>query len=179
MSRRAGFTLIEVLVAVLLTGVVALVAHGLFSAATDGLRAVDRADLALARDMNARRWLSAAMLSAEAGQGGDGPFEGRPNSATFSVLIATPHGWSELRTVRLAQSGDRFRATVGAEALTLAEPVDSVEFDYLVEPGADARWATTWISPVSLPLAIRVRTMSHLGERVIADTALYLVKARG
>jgi prepilin-type N-terminal cleavage/methylation domain-containing protein len=178
-TRRPGFTLIEVLVAVLLTGVVALMAHTLFSAAVGGLRAVDRADVELARDMNARRWLRAAMLSAEAGQGGDGPFEGRPGSATFSAMIATPDGWPELRTVRLARAGRRFVAAAGGSAVVLAEPVDDVAFDYLVEPGADARWATTWISPVSLPLAIRVRTLRRVAGRAVADTALYLVKARG
>ena len=52
----------------------------------------------------------------------------------------------------------------------------SVRFDYLLVPGADARWVMEWHSQVSAPLAVRV-TLSHTGGEV--DTMLYLVKPRG
>jgi hypothetical protein len=51
-----------------------------------------------------------------------------------------------------------------------------VAFDYLLEPGLNSQWASVWESPVSAPLAIRVR-ITQLDR--IADTLLLIVGPRG
>jgi len=178
-ARRGGFTLLEVLVAVVLTGTVALLAHQLFAAAVDGSRRLEQARRRLDREGNARAFLRDALLALEVGADSAGSFEGEPRRLRFSARLPTSDGWDERRTVGLALAGDRWTAAVGDEPgtrLVLADSVRSVQLDYLLEPGADARWVMDWHSPVSAPLAVRVR-LTRAGDA--CDTMIYLVKPRG
>ncbi len=176
MMRRRGFTLVELMVALILTALVALLAHRTFAVAVTGVRQLREARRQLDRASNAGRWLGAAFLSLELGQEGDGPFEGTHEELRFTTWLPVPGGWLERRTVRLRRRGAEFVAAVdGATPVVLAQYVTDVSIDYLLEPGANTRWASAWSSPVSAPIAIRLRIRS--GER--ADTALYLIKGRG
>ena len=91
-----------------------------------------------------------------------------------------PGGWFEQTPTHLVQAGSHFLGTTGAESLQLADSVSDVAFDYLLDPGADTKWVREWISPVSAPLAVRVR-IAGCGRRDVAcvDTLLFLVKERG
>ena len=175
-----GFTLVEVLVALTLAGLVVLLAHGLFAAATGAARTVQEARAALDREANARRWLQAAALSLDVGQqSGDG-FEGRPDRLRFSTWLESADGWFTRRRVALAQDGGSFVAVLDqADTIALATDVDGVAFDYLLEPGADTKWVREWISPVSAPLAIRLRVGRGTRDGGRVDTLLVLVKERG
>jgi prepilin-type N-terminal cleavage/methylation domain-containing protein len=178
-ARPAGFTLIEVLVALVLTGTVALLAHQLFAAAVDASRRLEAARRRLDREGNTRDFLRDALLALEVGADSAGAFEGEPRRLQFSAWLPTSDGWDERRTVALALEGGRWTAALGDEPgtrLVLADSVRSVGLDYLLEPGADAHWVMDWHSPVSAPLAVRVR-LTHAGGA--CDTMLYLVKARG
>ena len=55
--RRRGFTLLEMMVALTLAALVALLAHQMFSGVLDASRRATEAQATLARQMNARRWL--------------------------------------------------------------------------------------------------------------------------
>ncbi len=169
-----GFALIEVMVAMAIAGIVILAAHRIFTGVADGARAVAVARENLDRSTNARRWLKATFLSLEP------PFEGRANRASFTSWQLVPGGWLEQRPTQLSQDGSRFLGATGAEPLQLADGVSDVAFDYLLDPGADAKWVREWISPVSAPLAIRLR-ITGCGRRDAgcADTLLFLVKERG
>lgn len=176
-TRRAGFTLIEILVAVMLTGLVALLAHQLFTAATEGGRRLHQAWLALDRTSNGRRWLRSAFLSLDVGLEEAGSFEGHPDRVQFSSWLLTPDGWPERRRLELGLDGGQWTAQVPPEpAVILADSVGSVAFDYLLEPGADTKWVREWVSAVSAPLAVRARVRDLRGR---VDTVLYLIKARG
>jgi hypothetical protein len=168
--------LVEVLVALTISGLVVLLAHWLFAAATDAARTVQDARAALDREANSRRWLQAAALSLDVGQqAGDG-FEGRADRLVFSTWLETSEGWFARRRVTLGLDSRGFIAAVDqVDTLVLADDVHTVAFDYLLEPGEDTKWVREWISPVSAPLAIRLR----LGRRPRADTLLLLVKERG
>jgi len=48
--------------------------------------------------------------------------------------------------------------------------------DYLLDYGAGARWVDEWVSPVSAPVAARLRLL-HTGGR--ADTLLLHIGSRG
>ncbi len=176
LTTPLGFTLVELLVALTLSGLVVLLAHRLFAAATGAARTVREARAALDREANARRWLQAAVLSLDVGQqAGDG-FEGRPGRLRFSTWLETADGWFAQRRVALALDGGSFVAVLDqADTIALATEVDGVAFDYLLEPGADTKWVREWISPVSAPLAIRLR----VGRGISIDTLLVLVKERG
>ena len=178
-ARRVGFTLIEVLVALVVTGTIALLAHQLFAAAVDSSRRLEQARRRLDREGNARDFLRDAFLALDVGADAAGPFEGEPRRLVFSSWLPAADGWDERRTVALALDGGRWTAALGKEPgarLLLADSVTSVGLDYLLEPGADAHWVIDWHSPVSAPLAVRVRLTRAGGA---CDTMLYLVKPRG
>jgi prepilin-type N-terminal cleavage/methylation domain-containing protein len=172
MRKSLGFTLIEVLVALTVSSVVVVLAHRLFSAMVDGTRRAAEARMALDREMNARRWLKSAFLSLEAGTAESGGFEGRSTFARFGAWQLVPGGWFEVRRVTIARNGSH---VVGGDVV-LADSVRLLEFDYLLEPGAQATWVREWISPVSAPVAVRMRIQR---EPARTDTMLFLVRERG
>jgi hypothetical protein len=80
----------------------------------------------------------------------------------------------------LLLDGDRFVAQAGAARVSLQREVAGLELDYLLEPGADTKWVREWVSPVSAPVAIRVRIAGcGRGYAAGVDTLLFLVKERG
>jgi len=181
---RRGFTLIEVLVALIVSGVVVLLAHQLFAGVADRGRTLTAARTALDRTANACRWLDATFLSLDVGTEGASGFEGRPDHAVFTTWLLTPDGWFERRIVSLARQDDRLVATgTPGQTITLSDSVSDVGFDYLLEPGAESRWVREWVSPVSAPVAVRMRLTRGFGTgdggRAVTDTLLFLIKERG
>jgi len=172
--RRDGFTLIEVMVAVAIGGLVIIAAHRIFTGVADGARAVATAREHLDRKSNARRWLKATLLSL------DPPFEGRTTRAAFTSWQLTPNGWFAPQATVLATEDAHFVGKSGGNTLRLADGVSGVAFDYLLEPGADTKWVGEWVSPVSAPLAIRLR-IAGCGRQDAScvDTLLFLVRERG
>lgn len=176
-SGKSGFTLIEVVVALTIGAVVVLCAERLFSGAADGGRVVVAARERLDREANARRWLRATFLSLAVGDSGVGGFEGDTNRLRFTAWEMTPGGWFEPARIDVGTRGGYLVAAVSiGQRLTLDDSVRDVAFDYLLEPGADTRWVRRWISPVSAPIAVRMRIARH-GSSV--DTLLFLIKERG
>jgi len=180
MSRtpRDGFTLAEVLVALAIVGLIAVSANRIYTATLDGVGHLRSADRALARRGAGHQLLRSALLSLDVGRDSAGGFSGRPNDARFTAWLPTPDGWNERATVRLAVEGRRWvmRGPAGEPPAVLADSVSAVELDYLLEPGLDARWVREWDSPVSAPLAVRVRIAAPSG---VVDTMLYLIRGRG
>jgi prepilin-type N-terminal cleavage/methylation domain-containing protein len=173
MSRR-GFTLVEVLVALLLAGVGVLTVHGLFGPVADGARRAARTRLDLDRAANARHVLGSTLMSVEVGPPPATLFEGHRNRMTFSAWIPTADGWFEIRPVTVQQDGDRMIVSWPGSRTVLRDSVALLQFDYLLESGLNARWAGVWISPVSPPVAVRVRSSRLSPSRqVVADTSLY------
>src|SRR6266567_9576790 len=129
LARSAlGFTLIEVLVALAIAGLVVLMAHRLFAAAGDAGRALREARMALDREANARRWLAATFLSLDVGTGGDAAFVGQPDRVAFSAWQLTADGWFERRQVALGRDHDRLVAALApGTPLLLADSVTSLD----------------------------------------------------
>ena len=181
---RRGFTLIEVLVALAIGALVVLLAHQVFATVVNRGRTLLAARESLDRTMNARRWLAATFLSLDVGTDSAGGFDGRVDRMAFAAWQRTADGWFERRRITLAREGDRLVAGVTPGApVALMDDVDDVAFDYLLEPGAEARWVREWVSPVSAPIAVRLRVartgcgMRDAGCGV--DTLLLLIKERG
>jgi prepilin-type N-terminal cleavage/methylation domain-containing protein len=175
-TGRTGFTLVEVMVALVLTGMVAVLAHQIFGAVTDHTRRLRDARLVLDRRSNAHRFLQSAFLSLEVGIDSAGAFSGQRDRVNFSSWLPSADGWLERRTVKLGLDGDRWIAISPPDSsVELARGVTALRFDYLLEPGAESTWVGEWESAVSAPLAVRVQVV--WGGR--ADTMLYLIKARG
>lgn len=174
MKSRGGFTLIEVLVALTIASAVVLVAHRIFASVVDGSKAVADARHELDRSANARRWLKATFLSLEP------PFEGRHESVSFTSWQQTAGGWFEQKPTILQLNDSTLVGTTGSERLRLTTGVSSVAFDYLLDPGADTKWVREWVSPVSAPLAVRLR-IAGCGKQDAGcvDTLFFLVRERG
>ncbi len=181
---RQGFTLIEVIVAVTIGALVVLVAHQLFAAVAERGRTLIAARRSLDRAVNARRWLAATFLSLDVGTDGAGGFDGRPDHAAFSTWLLTPDGWFERRQIALSAEQGQLRAAVTpGMPIALVDSVTDVQFDYLLEPGAESRWVREWVSPVSAPVAVRMRIAKAGCEMrdagCVVDTLLFLIKERG
>jgi hypothetical protein len=181
---RSGFTLIELMVALTTGVVVVLVAHQLFAATADRGHTLITARNSLDRAANARRWLAATFLSLDVGTEGAGGFEGRGDHVVFTAWLLTPDGWFERRPVTLGSEQGHVQASVTpGTPIALIDSVSDVQFDYLLEPGADSRWVREWVSPVSAPVAVRMRIakagcwMRDAG--CVVDTLLFLIKERG
>ncbi len=179
-----GFTLVEVLVALTIAALVVLLAHQMFAAVAERGRTLVAARDSLDRAANARRWLKATFLSLDVGTDGAGGFDGRADRLAFSAWERTADGWFERRRIALGCDGDRLVASViPGEPVALMDGVTRVAFDYLLEPGAESRWVREWVSPVSAPVAIRIRVTrgrgTRDGGRVVTDTLLFLMKERG
>jgi type II secretory pathway pseudopilin PulG len=173
-THEGGFTLIDVLVALAVGGLVIVAAHRIFAGVGDSSRAIAAAREHLDRQANARRWLKSAYLSLEP------PFEGRTDRMSFSSWQLSSGGWFEPRVLTVSRAGDQLVAEGAAGTVVLREGVTDVAFDYLLEPGADTKWVREWVSPVSAPLAVRLRIAGcGRGEAGWVDTLLFLIRERG
>jgi len=196
---RRGFTLIELMVALVLGGLVVLLAHRTFGVATElGGRVAARRQ-AHDRATNARRFLAAAFGSLEVGTVRNTGFRGLEDEVSFATWLvdesgapvrrqmtvrldrnaggATPVAASEAETARLlAIVGPVEGGNAPRDTLVLAPEVTGLALDYLLDFGADAAWVREWRSPVSAPLAVRLRVGGASGA---VDTLLCVIGPRG
>lgn len=175
----SGFTLLELLAALAISGLVFLLASRLLSVAIGSSSALREARTALDREQNGYRWLRSAFgsLDLSAAPGG---FEGQPDRIRFGSWRPSPAGWPVPRGVSLALVDG---ALLGQEdsdpPIRLADSVAALAVDYLLEPGADTRWVRQWISPLTAPVAVRLRIARRAGQTMQVDTLLLLIGERG
>lgn len=173
-----GFTLVEVMVALAVGALVALLAHRTLWAAADlGAR------LAAAREvhdraMNARRFLALAFGSLDVGTGPSGGFDGDVDGVRFATWLPSVRGAPERCVVSVRLADSALVALAGTDTLHLVPGAGAVAFDYLLDFGADATWVQGWSSPASAPLAVRIR-IGRRGREAKLDTLLFLIGPRG
>lgn len=155
MSRR-GFTLVEVLVAITLTGLAVGVAVGVFQATAGSLRALETGSVDHARSMNGRIWLSDALMTIRRREDGRPAFQGGPSYMSFDGWFLTPGGWVEPGTARVAFEGGRLIASSPMGELTLGDSLASLTLEYLPTGGERSRWEASW-SDAAPPMAVRMR----------------------
>ena len=177
MIRRNGFTLIELTLSLALSGLAVLLGAILWRQSLAAGTELQTHRRGIELRAGGRRWMQSAIGSIDVGAVGDTPFMGHPESAAFTSWLPTANGWPERDALTLGLSDHLFAARSSAgETIPLADSIESIGFDYLLEPGLNTTWAGSWESPVSAPLAVRVRLTSLDG---IADTLLILVGPRG
>jgi prepilin-type N-terminal cleavage/methylation domain-containing protein len=177
MTRQpTGFTLLELLVAMTVTGMALLIAHALFSAIErTGARMKEEHQAEEQADVG-RTWLEEVFRWTEIGRPGDGSFDGDSETVTFTTYMRTPAGWTERHRVTIGATAGRLVLSDGSrDTIELRHPVTGVGFDYLLEPGAQSRWVAAWHSPVSAPLGVRMRIADSAG----VDTLLLRIGTRG
>ncbi|HEV8356903.1 MAG TPA: type II secretion system protein [Gemmatimonadales bacterium] len=181
MRDRRGFTLIEMMVALAISGTVLAVGGALFGAVQDAGHRLRETRVAADRRMNRIQWLREAFRTLQAGGDTLGSFSGGPERVDFSARMLTSRGRPELIAVTLGVSGRDFRAILsGRDTLVLAQGVNQLRLDYLLEPGEQARWAREWRSPSTAPLAVRLRMerWDSVVRAFRADTLLFLIGER-
>lgn len=173
-----GFTLIEVTVALVLASLVLLTAHRLGSALLDAVRHSSTSEQALARTANVRRVLVHVLGSVQAGvSDGDG-FTGDTTKITCTSWFTDGDGWPTRGRVTLSHNAKSLTLEgLPGGAVVLADSVARVRFDYLLGLGARSSWVRGWSSPVSAPLAVRIRLERAAGAP--ADTILLFIGPRG
>jgi hypothetical protein len=165
-----------VLVALTLGAMLVLAAHGAFGGASDAAAALARAQAAHDAEFAGRAALARLVANLDPASPGSTGFDGGPDGMRFSARVRSHDGHLSLRAVRLSVTGDTLRATSQDGPLAALPHVRAVACDYLLEGGADARWVTGWHSPVSAPLAVRIRLIRADGA---ADTLLLPIGPRG
>jgi len=174
--RSRGFTLIEVLVALTLGAALVLAAHAAFGGAADAAAGLARAQAAHDQEMAGRLTLTRLVANLDPSSPGSVGFDGDPRLMRFSTRIRDRDGRVGLRTVQVGVADGALVGATRAEPLVTLPNVADAAFDYLLEGGADARWVKGWHSPVSAPLAVRVRLTRTGG---MADTLLLVIGPRG
>ncbi|MDZ4862402.1 MAG: prepilin-type N-terminal cleavage/methylation domain-containing protein [Gemmatimonadota bacterium] len=178
MTRR-GFTLVEIMVATALTGIVVMLVGEIYRAVASGARQVEVHRAALDRRMNASRWLGRALGNLELGTPGTAPFRGESNGARFTAWLPTAHGWLEQSDLHLSLVDSAVSVRLGSGgSFKLWVAVSEVHIDYLLVPGAESGWVDRWESPVSAPVAIRLR-LTYADSAATTDTLLFAMGGRG
>jgi prepilin-type N-terminal cleavage/methylation domain-containing protein len=160
-SRRHGFTLIEVLSALMLTGFVLLGALLLVDQISNGADRIAKESRRVSSEGNGNRLLRRLLLEASLGQDSVDMFRGDANNITMRSLCPTPNGWPEVCHVTLAIDVRADSSIVTAElrpglTFSLRRELGKAEFRYLGAPSSDSSWFKVWSSNASLPWAIGV-----------------------
>ena len=178
MTRR-GFTLVEIVVAVALTGIVVTLAAEMFRAVEAGARQVEWHRAALDQRVNASRWLGRTLGNLEVGTSGVSSFRGAPDAIRCTTWVPSPLGWLERTDIHLRFGDSTVTVSFASGgAVTLWREVASMHIDYLLVPGSESGWVDRWESPVSAPVAIRLRLARADGSATV-DTLLFAIGSRG
>lgn len=178
MTPHRGFTLIEVMVALVLLALVISLSAAVFAGVTGAATLVGDGREAFDRGMNARRWLDRSLSSIEAGTPEAGGFVGETEGMAYASWEPVAGGWYERVHVRLAVQGTALTASINGLPLVLRDSVQRLTIDYLLTPGATSRWVEEWSSASHPPLAVRFRLVPFAAHDTI-DTLLFLIRERG
>lgn len=160
-SRRAGFTLVELMVALVVSAVVVLGARTLLEQLGQSATRIVAASARAAADANGERLLRDLAGRLEVGTSEATRFSGEPTVASFGSWCDTPSGWEERCAVSLVvrseAGGARLVASVAAgDSLVLLRRAAPIELRYLDDPRAGGRWFTSWGAGITAPLALAV-----------------------
>ena len=175
-GRTRGLTLVEVMVALALSGIVVLGARVIVEAL--GEMSARLRVLAAANDgeANAERLLRSLVERIETGTDAARPFRGADSSASFTTWCRVGGGWQERCRVDMAftrigaQRGFYLATSTGLE-LVLRPGLNSGEFRYLASARNGGVWYSEWRGELTPPLAVEVR--------IDADTLVLRIGERG
>lgn len=172
-----GFTLVEVVVALAVGGLVVLGAAGLFLQLAGGADRVQALAWRADREANAERLLRDVVGRIEPSAGREPSLVGDRRSARFSSWCDVPPGWQErcaaTLSVRRASNGRAYALLLElstGESVELLDDRSPADLLYLTDPARGGTWLTEWRS-VTTPLA--------LGIARDADTLILRIGERG
>jgi prepilin-type N-terminal cleavage/methylation domain-containing protein len=177
-GRRAGFTLVEVMVAMVVMGVVLVGARTMLGQIADDADRISAAAREADREANAEALLRtiAGRLDVAPGPEGEIRFEGEPQGARFHSWCEVPDGWLERCQVSLGlieledAPALALRLSTG-ETVPLRRGFRTGEILYLRDAANGGAWVTSWGSTLTAPLAF--------GIVVDGDTSIIRIGERG
>jgi hypothetical protein len=176
MSRnRVGFTLIEIIVALMLSSLTVMIGQAVFSSSGDMGERLLRAGAGATRHANVGRFLDAAVSNLDFDGTAVERVAGTSDTVAFTTWMIEPDGsWARQAITLFMRDDSLFVHSAGD--LLLDADATGFEIDYLPAVGAKVAWLRAWDSPVAVPIAIRLR-VRHTSAAV--DTMLLVVGPRG
>lgn len=171
---RRGFTLVEIMLALAISGMVVLLVRSVLDQTVDATARIAGEQAEQRRELAARTILTRAFGSIEIGSSGAAAFAGRSDSVTFTAFEHRGRG-SELGHISLGWRDGWLTLTRDGQPAALL-PALAVTFDYLLAEGADSEWRGGWHSPSSAPVAVRIRLLRSSAS---VDTLLFVIGMRG
>jgi prepilin-type N-terminal cleavage/methylation domain-containing protein len=148
---RFGFTLVEVMVALVIGSMAVAGAAALLGGLGDRAEAIDLAGSRADADANAERLLRALAENLDIGFDTMPPLAGSADSMAFRAWCQTPGGWLDRCAVRLLFDHRQGVAVFDLElrgadssTLTLRHGFDHGRFRYLEEVDHRLRWVESW-----------------------------------
>jgi prepilin-type N-terminal cleavage/methylation domain-containing protein len=173
--RQAGFTLIEVMVALTVGAVVLLGAHALLSQLGDSAERIAASAVALDREASADAVLRSAVADLEAVDDAEHRFQGSEQGARFLTWCPVPEGWVEpcdamLGIIRVGDENVLALELGAAEPIALRRGFRAGTLRYLMGAEDGGVWLSEWTSAVAPPLAVGVvldtdTLILRIGER--------------
>lgn len=176
--RRAGFTLVELMAALMIGGLVLAAASRFLSVLSDGrMRLIESDGRSLtALDPAAYRWLRRAFESLEAGTEARSGFTGDSTRVEFTARIPDGRGVTRRRRIRLTtEGGSLVHAVDGSPGAPLATGLLACGFRFVQGPAFGPRM-TGWYSPSTAPVAVELVLIRRTGS---LDTLLFTIGGRG
>jgi prepilin-type N-terminal cleavage/methylation domain-containing protein len=177
-KARAGFTLLEVMVALTVMGVVLVGARTLLGQIADDADRITAASADADREANAEALLRtvAGRLELSPPADGNAGFEGTPRGMRFHTWCEVPDGWLERCRASLGfveTNGEpllALRLSTG-ETVPLRRGFAAGELVYLRDAAAGGDWVRDWGASLTAPLAV--------GVVIDGDTAIVAIGERG
>lgn len=176
-AARAGFTLVEVMVALVVMGVVVVGARTMLGQIADDADRITAASTEADREANAEGLLRtiAGRLETRPVLGQEIRFEGEPQGARFHSWCEVPDGWLERCEASLGfidLEGEKvlaLRLSTG-ELVALRRGFRTGEMTYLRDAASGGTWVRRWGASVTAPLAFGIvvdgdTTLVRIGER--------------
>ena len=175
MRTRSAFTLIEVMVALVVSGIVLLGARAMLEASADEAHHIVLAATEADREANADRVLRDLVGRLEVGTGPGTEFAGEPTMASFTSWCEVAAGWEEPCRVQLSiEHEGRVNALVAitslGDTLRLRSDIQNGSIAYLSTPEAGGTWIRVWGAGITAPVALgffldRDTLIVRIGER--------------
>lgn len=173
----AGFTLVEVMVAVVVIGVVLVGARIMLGQLADDADRITGAAAEADREANADALLRAVAgrLEVSPAPARQLPFEGQPDGVRFHSWCQVPDGWLErcqasLGFVRLDDGAAVVLRLSTGEMVPLRRGVGRGEILYLRDAALGGAWVKSWGASITAPAALGVvadgdTSIIRIGER--------------
>jgi prepilin-type N-terminal cleavage/methylation domain-containing protein len=175
--RRSGLTLVELMVAITISGIVLLGARALWESLAESVDRLRDQVMVAERDANAERLLRSIVGRIEVGTEQSHEFAGDEQHATFTTWCTMPAGWQERCDAALAIESDSAKSLqlvarlATGEVIVLQRGFSTGALRYLNDPIGGGIWFRIWGHGITAPLAIGIITDGDTAIVRIGDRA--------